>query len=262
LDSSDAERGAFSTTDDREASMKPMKMSSANASTGSAAKLAFTLFVSALTPSVALANNVTAAASTCVAPYLDQAVPMRWHENYLMNPSSNVATWVICPMTFTADELTPVFKAMATGAIMDDASIELPSCFFTINTAGNLMQPPFITDNADVYTRSMDTEDSAPSWRAVVEVSTQDIVEAISPDPGVWAVSIFCRLPPGHSISMLRLCPPATTFASANDDPIWSNVDAQSKCPVRCVNEGGVWDGHWWTTVPNAASVCECVKGC
>ena len=39
--------------------------------------------------------------------------------------------------------------------------------------------------------------------------------------------------------------------------PIWSNVDAQTKCPNTCSTKGG-WAGGWVTTVPNQMSVCFC----
>ena len=39
--------------------------------------------------------------------------------------------------------------------------------------------------------------------------------------------------------------------------PIWSNDDAQTKCPKTC-NELD-WEGAWWTTEWNEMSVCECI---
>ena len=48
-------------------------------------------------------------------------------------------------------------------------------------------------------------------------------------------------------------------FVTANDDPIWSNEEAQSGvCANRCANEGGVFTGDWWTTVVGEHSVCAC----
>ena len=41
--------------------------------------------------------------------------------------------------------------------------------------------------------------------------------------------------------------------------PIWSNDDAQGKCPVTCADLR--WEGVWWTTVPSQMSVCECIDG-
>jgi hypothetical protein len=41
--------------------------------------------------------------------------------------------------------------------------------------------------------------------------------------------------------------------------PIWSQSDANVKCPKTCAAGWGSWDGQWWTTVPNKMSVCECL---
>src|SRR4051812_30773241 len=42
-----------------------------------------------------------------------------------------------------------------------------------------------------------------------------------------------------------------------NAGPIWSNSDAQTKCPGVC--EGLKWNGQWTTTVPG--QVCGIVQG-
>lgn len=48
-------------------------------------------------------------------------------------------------------------------------------------------------------------------------------------------------------------------FVTENDDPIWSNAEAQGGvCAARCASEGGIFTGAWWTTIPNVASVCQC----
>lgn len=41
--------------------------------------------------------------------------------------------------------------------------------------------------------------------------------------------------------------------------PIWSNNDAQLKCPSVCENHGG-WNGQWTTTEPGIMSVCGCCQ--
>lgn len=38
--------------------------------------------------------------------------------------------------------------------------------------------------------------------------------------------------------------------------PIWSDADAQTKCPNVARTRGGIWTGHWWTTVQGRMSVC------
>ncbi len=39
--------------------------------------------------------------------------------------------------------------------------------------------------------------------------------------------------------------------------PIWSNADAQSKCPAVC-DPSGSWHGQWVTTIQGKMSVCGC----
>jgi hypothetical protein len=43
--------------------------------------------------------------------------------------------------------------------------------------------------------------------------------------------------------------------------PIWSNLDAQNKCPGVCSSAGGTWNGNWTTTAPGQNSVCKCDIG-
>ena len=53
----------------------------------------------------------------------------------------------------------------------------------------------------------------------------------------------------------------AAAPASAVDiqaGPIFSNMDAQNKCPGVCQRSNGrTWDGNWRTTEPGRMSVCS-----
>jgi len=40
--------------------------------------------------------------------------------------------------------------------------------------------------------------------------------------------------------------------------PIWSNDDAQTKCPIACAAHLGTWNGQWTTVIPGEMSVCGC----
>jgi FtsP/CotA-like multicopper oxidase with cupredoxin domain len=40
--------------------------------------------------------------------------------------------------------------------------------------------------------------------------------------------------------------------------PIWSNTDAQAKCPRACQAGNGTWNGQWTTTIFGQLSVCGC----
>ncbi|MGH1538937.1 MAG: mannan-binding lectin [Arenicella sp.] len=44
-----------------------------------------------------------------------------------------------------------------------------------------------------------------------------------------------------------------------NAGPIWSNEDAQTKCPTTCSNVSLQWNKQWTTTVPGQMSVCGCI---
>lgn len=42
--------------------------------------------------------------------------------------------------------------------------------------------------------------------------------------------------------------------------PIWSNADAQTKCPNVCSAQKMTWNGNWVTTIPGQMSVCNCTN--
>ena len=42
--------------------------------------------------------------------------------------------------------------------------------------------------------------------------------------------------------------------------PIWSNQDAQVKCPRACAADNATWNGQWTTVEPGKLSVCGCVQ--
>jgi Mannan-binding protein len=44
---------------------------------------------------------------------------------------------------------------------------------------------------------------------------------------------------------------------SVDAGPIWSQSDAEKKCPDVAKAKGGTWNGQWRTTVPGKMSVCE-----
>ena len=44
---------------------------------------------------------------------------------------------------------------------------------------------------------------------------------------------------------------------SVEAGPIWSQSDAEKRCPEVAKANGGVWNGQWRTTVPGKMSVCE-----
>jgi hypothetical protein len=92
--------------------------------------------------------------------------------------------------------------------------------------------------------------------------------------------SIGCTMYGGFRAAPVPLPPPPTLSVSASAEltvpaapppeqpgeptkvvkeagPIWSNDDAQTKCPQTCAPLA--WEGVWWTTKWNEMSVCECL---
>lgn len=56
----------------------------------------------------------------------------------------------------------------------------------------------------------------------------------------------------GFGVPATRSCP---DFPAG---PIWSNADAQDKCPATCKPVVRTWNGQWTTTQPGVMSVCAC----
>ena len=46
--------------------------------------------------------------------------------------------------------------------------------------------------------------------------------------------------------------------ANIEAGPIYSSSEANNTCPTTCDNYDSGWTGQWFTTVPNAMSVCTC----
>jgi hypothetical protein len=52
--------------------------------------------------------------------------------------------------------------------------------------------------------------------------------------------------------------PATSSCQDINAGPIWSNTDAQGKCPNVCADVARTWNGQWKTTQPGVMSVCGC----
>ena len=62
--------------------------------------------------------------------------------------------------------------------------------------------------------------------------------------------------------ALLYLALPSAAWAqtrtiSVEAGPIWSQSDAEQKCPQVAKENRGTWNGQWRTTVPGRMSVCE-----
>lgn len=161
-------------------------------------------------PSVA--NDIVMHPAGCQAPFLSQAGPMRWHENYLMNPATNISTFVICPLTFDPDVVA--FPAGVStyvrvdGAIQAGAAFQAPQCFFTSASRENLFLDPYIdVPGGDrTFIQLLPTTSTAPRWFAETFVSNDAITAATGAGfPGFRNAAVFCQLPPGYAISTIRV---------------------------------------------------------
>ncbi len=53
---------------------------------------------------------------------------------------------------------------------------------------------------------------------------------------------------------------PTTSATDRPAGPIWSNEDAQVKCPRACQADNATWNGQWTTTIQGQLSVCGCIQ--
>lgn len=69
-------------------------------------------------------------------------------------------------------------------------------------------------------------------------------------DFSLCLAALLCAVWPSAAMAQTR-----TITVEAG--PIWSQSDAERKCPGVAKANGGVWTGNWRTTVPGRMSVCE-----
>ena len=75
--------------------------------------------------------------------------------------------------------------------------------------------------------------------------------------PSRFAMPALCL-----SVAALLAALPSVTWAQTKTfdveaGPIWSQSDAEQKCPNVAKANGATWTGQWHTTVPGRMSVCE-----
>jgi len=160
----------------------------------------------------AVANDINMHPAGCQAPFLNQAVPMRWHELYLMNPASNIATWVICPTTWDQDVISwpagGFTSVRIDGAVESGASVDAPLCFFGAADRDNLSLPPYINipGGKKSFIQNLATNKTPPRWFSQGAINHDALRSALGGTSSTrWNVSLFCMLPPGHAISTIFL---------------------------------------------------------
>jgi hypothetical protein len=83
--------------------------------------------------------------------------------------------------------------------------------------------------------------------------------EVAKTNGGTWNGQWRTTVPGRMSVCELRLSPSKEikVVELIEAGPIWSQYDAEKKCPEVAKKNGGTWNGQWRTTVPGRMSVCE-----
>jgi hypothetical protein len=151
-----------------------------------------------------LAGGPFVPAANCVAPFLTQAVPMQWNESYVMNPTGNQDTWVVCPVPWDNATLPDDFPVFASGSLMSGASSELPSCFLSVTSYRNTTLRPYRTGNNLRFQKAMPTtilDANEGIWGATAFTSFNEFGPILG--AGV-TMNVFCKLPNGWSLTHLE----------------------------------------------------------
>ena len=159
----------------------------------------------------AYADDMVVHPSSCVAPFLSQAGPMRWHEFFVMNPDTNIATYLICPINFDPDTSTlgsgGSFTVQVFGGRMDSAGSGLPTCEVKVHRNTNLRLGIYLNRPPDyTYKEGMPVSNSGSLWRASLSVNRTDIENKLDTTSQYeWALAAVCLLPPGYGVSQVRM---------------------------------------------------------
>jgi len=105
-------------------------------------------------------------------------------------------------------------------------------------------------------TRTTSVE-AGPLWnQADAQRKCPEVAKA---NGGTWNGQWRTTVPGRMSVCELRLPPSRGRYVveAIEAGPIWSQSDAEKKCPEVAKANGGTWNGQWRTTVPGKMSVCE-----
>ncbi|WP_437735088.1 mannan-binding lectin [Sorangium sp. So ce1335] len=115
-----------------------------------------------------------------------------------------------------------------------------------VNDAPQALSPACVAENLAL--------EAGPIWsNADAPTKCTGVCDAQNMDwGGQWWTTVSGEM----SVCECSPRPPAVVEAG----PIWSNIDAQTKCPDTCAgfDSATAWNGQWWTTVWGEMSVCEC----
>jgi hypothetical protein len=109
---------------------------------------------------------------------------------------------------------------------------------------------------ARAQTRTISVE-AGPIWnQADAQRKCPEVAKA---NGGTWNGQWRTTVPGRMSVCELRLPSSRDRYVVEviEAGPIWSQSDAEKKCPEVARANGGTWNGQWRTTVPGKMSVCE-----
>jgi hypothetical protein len=109
---------------------------------------------------------------------------------------------------------------------------------------------------ARAQTRTISVE-AGPIWnQADAQRKCPQVAKA---NGGTWNGQWRTTVPGRMSVCELGLPPSRGRYVVEviEAGPIWSQSDAEKKCPEVAKANGGTWNGQWRTTVPGKMSVCE-----
>jgi hypothetical protein len=109
---------------------------------------------------------------------------------------------------------------------------------------------------ARAQTRTISVE-AGPIWnQADAQRKCPEVAKA---NGGTWNGQWRTTVPGRMSVCELRLPSSRDRYVVEviEAGPIWSQSDAEKKCPEVARANGGAWNGQWRTTVPGKMSVCE-----
>jgi hypothetical protein len=145
--------------------------------------------------------------SSCVAPFLYQAEGMRWHEQFLLNPSDGVPTWAVCPINMYFREFIIPEGMWSVQVYLQhtlDASPTEPACYFTVHSVINQKWGDFINGTRHAYTVALQNS-TTPSGITIAQrlVTPENIVTALGPgaDQYPFHAAVFCALDPGWGLN-------------------------------------------------------------
>jgi len=125
-----------------------------------------------------------------------------------------------------------------------------------LNLAAGALLSLVLPSPASAQTRTISVEAGAIWNQADAQRKCPEVAKA---NGGTWNGQWRTTVPGRMSVCELSLPPSRGRYVveAIEAGPIWSQSDAEKKCPEVAKAKGGTWNGQWRTTVPGTMSVCE-----